>query len=208
MSVRGTHNYYYHTTDAQCAHTALWLNEMQARDMCSDPIGQQKDISDIVFPVVIRGDYTSTNYNVYELSSLLRYVMWSGKFISPTTKKAFKLHELEAVRYPGFKGYAATVEELQSITGGEWSEKQDPAAEGTPKNEDGARMNRVWVRENDSEEEEDRAQQRKIIDEIWATRFLTMRNMASELRQVMDRTGPYGGWNGYCQTCLQYMPIV
>ncbi len=54
-------------------------------------------------------------------------------------------------------------------------------------------MNRVWVRENDSEEEEDRAQQRKIIDGIWATRFLTMRNMASELRQVMDRTGPYGG---------------
>ena len=114
-----------------CPKTAVWINQDTVPKM-QDPISQ-KHLCNMVYPVVIRGE---PKY-VYELSDLYRWFLESGG-TSPTTRNAFKLEELEPVRYPGFKRCESTQNALQNATKFRWRAIEDPS--GTPSVFTGANM--------------------------------------------------------------------
>jgi hypothetical protein len=103
----------------QCAQTAVWLDAAHAQT-ATDSFSLET-IDKMAFPVIIRGE---AGYGrVYELVDIVRWYYLNGT--NPQTRAPLALEELEAVRYPGFKGYAETVQQLKRVTGGSWQERTD-----------------------------------------------------------------------------------
>ena len=151
---------------SMCPKTGLWLKKEDA--LSFENIGKRKRLSDIAFPVMIRGD----SKHVYELSDLVSFKFYAsdvGMVVSPQLQinsSNFRLEELVPVRYPGFKDYLETICMLQLLTSGGW--------EGDIHDDDGPDLNvgiSLSLPRDDWQHSDLTALQRKILHQLILTQW-------------------------------------
>ena len=144
----------------RCPRTAIRLADDTAMHMIDSVM--QEPLQKLVFPVMIRGEYT----HVYELSDIVRWYFVGG--ISPNTRKAFLLEELEPVIYRGFEhGYEETIKAIKNVCSKinkEWkppSDEYDERKEG----EGGAELP-IPYKKGDLPTDEQREEESQLLESV------------------------------------------
>ena len=142
-----THDQTANSKAHKCPKTAIWIGRKIGDDKPDSESLDHRNLMEIqdifrweklasgkyFYPVMIRGEDNC----VYELSDIITYI-YTGGGKSPTTRKPYRLEELEPVRYPGFDGYVRTIKALKRVTQKQWIMIPDP--DNVPVLADGERM--------------------------------------------------------------------